>query len=140
MHAEAFNSDGKTDILIREEDKNVFIGECKFYDGPKTVTDTLKQICGYTTWRDVKLAIIFASIERTHPRRSSGSGTRSRGRPSSGHGCRSPTSLVTEFRARMAWPGDDGHLVTLHVSSFVTPMGAARTRRKRPIRDPDAQC
>jgi hypothetical protein len=37
VFAEAFNGDGKTDILIREDDRNVFIGECKFYEGPKTV-------------------------------------------------------------------------------------------------------
>ena len=103
VHAEAFNSDGKTDILIREEDKNVFIGECKFYDGPKTVTDTLKQIFGYTTWRDGSSRSYSSSIERTHPRRSSGSGTRSRGTPSSGHGCRSPTSPSPS--SGLGWPG-----------------------------------
>ena len=41
---------GKTDILIRVEDRNVFIGECKLYEGPRSVTDTLDQIFGYATW------------------------------------------------------------------------------------------
>jgi hypothetical protein len=27
----------------------------------------------------------------------------------------------TEFRAQMAWPGDETRLVTLHVSAFHTP-------------------
>jgi len=31
---ETFNYEGKTDILIREKERNVFIGECKFWKGP----------------------------------------------------------------------------------------------------------
>jgi hypothetical protein len=31
----------------------------------------------------------------------------------------------TEFRAEMAWPGDDHRLVTLHVSAFHTPRPTA---------------
>ena len=46
---------------------------------------------------------------------------------------------VTEFRARMAWPGDDGHLVTLHVSCFVTPMAGGEDPEEATIRDPEAQ-
>ena len=132
VHAEAFNSDGKTDILIREEDKNVFIGECKFYDGPKTVTDTLKQIFGYTTWRDVKLAIIFF-VDRKN---ASEAIKRIRDTVEGNAQFRAWLPVtdepVTEFRARMAWPGDDGHLVTLHVSSFVTPMGGGEDPEEAP--------
>jgi hypothetical protein len=29
---EVFNCTGKTDILVREGDRNVFIGECKIFD------------------------------------------------------------------------------------------------------------
>jgi len=119
--AEAFNADGDTDILIRVQDKNVFIGECKFYEGPQSVIDTVDQLFGYTTWRDVKLAIIFfvsrrdftQAIERT---RSAVSGhAQFRGWiPIS-------NEPETELRARMAWPGDDRRLVTIHVSMFLTP-------------------
>ncbi len=31
---ETFNAAGKTDIMIRAEDRNVFIAECKFWRGP----------------------------------------------------------------------------------------------------------
>jgi hypothetical protein len=34
---ETFNFQGKTDILIRFEGKNVFIAECKFWKGRETV-------------------------------------------------------------------------------------------------------
>ncbi|WP_327749803.1 hypothetical protein [Streptomyces europaeiscabiei] len=56
---EVFNFKGKTDILIRVEDRHVFIGECKFWKGPKTITDTLDQLLGYLTWRDTKAAVLL---------------------------------------------------------------------------------
>jgi hypothetical protein len=55
---ETFNYEGKTDILIRAEGKNIFIAECKFWRGPKGFTDTIDQILGYTSWRDTKAAIL----------------------------------------------------------------------------------
>lgn len=56
---EVFNGRGKTDILIRVEDRNVFIGECKFWGGPKKFTDALDQLLSYTTWRDTKAALLI---------------------------------------------------------------------------------
>ena len=42
---EVFNGSGKTDILIRERDRNIFVAECKIWKGPKTVTDGLNDAC-----------------------------------------------------------------------------------------------
>lgn len=56
---EVFNCTGKTDILIRVENRNVFVAECKFWDGPKSVKDAIDQLLGYTTWRDTKTALIL---------------------------------------------------------------------------------
>jgi hypothetical protein len=56
---EVFNCTGKTDILIRAGDRNVFIGECKIYKGPKTITAALDQLLGYLTWRDTKAALLL---------------------------------------------------------------------------------
>jgi len=58
-YAEAFNKGGKTDILIRVHDHNVFIGECKWWRGPKALDEALTQLFGYTTWRDTRVALIF---------------------------------------------------------------------------------
>lgn len=58
---ETFNFSGKTDILIRVEGKNVFIAECKFWRGPKALTETIDQLLGYTSWRDTKTAILLFS-------------------------------------------------------------------------------
>ncbi len=56
---ETFNGNGKTDILIRVQGKNVFIAECKFWGGEKKLKETLDQLLGYTTWRDTKLAMLI---------------------------------------------------------------------------------
>lgn len=55
---EAFNGNGKTDILMRHEDRNVFIAECKFWHGTKAFVDAVDQLLGYLVWRDSKAALI----------------------------------------------------------------------------------
>lgn len=56
---ETFNFNGKTDILIRSNDKNIFIAECKFWKGEEKYLETIDQILSYTSWRDTKVAIII---------------------------------------------------------------------------------
>ena len=55
---ETFNSTGKTDILIRHENSNAFIAECKFWRGQKEYLETITQLLGYLTWRDSKSAVV----------------------------------------------------------------------------------
>jgi hypothetical protein len=55
---ETFNKKGKTDILVRHEGTNVFVGECKFWKGLKAFHETIDQVLSYLTWRDSKAAII----------------------------------------------------------------------------------
>lgn len=55
---ETFNYEGKTDILVREEGKNIFIAECKFWRGPESIQKAVDQLLGYTSWRDTKTALI----------------------------------------------------------------------------------
>lgn len=78
---ETFNFGGKTDILIRYENRNIFIAECKFWSGPENFKETIDQLLGYLTWRDSKSALVifnrnknFTSVKqkiaetlRTHP-------------------------------------------------------------------------
>lgn len=71
---ELFNGSGKTDILIREHDRNVFIAECKIWRGPKAVAEALDQLLSYLVWRDSKAALVMfirtgdpgATIEKLH--------------------------------------------------------------------------
>lgn len=55
---ETFNMAGKTDILLREGERNVFIAECKFWKGPKAFGEAIDQLLSYATWRDSKTAIL----------------------------------------------------------------------------------
>ena len=54
---ETFNYEGKTDILIKDRGRNIFIAECKFWRGEKAFSETIDQLLGYLTWRDTKAAI-----------------------------------------------------------------------------------
>lgn len=56
---ETFNYQGKTDILIKVDGKNIFIAECKFWGGPKKLSETVDQLLGYASWRDTKTAILI---------------------------------------------------------------------------------
>jgi hypothetical protein len=56
---ETFNFQGKTDILIRAEGRNVFIAECKFWKGEKEFQNTIDQLLSYLSWRDTKTAILI---------------------------------------------------------------------------------
>ena len=58
---ETFNKKGKTDILLRHQNSNVFIAECKFWKGAKSFLKTITQLLGYLTWRDSKAAVVIFS-------------------------------------------------------------------------------
>jgi hypothetical protein len=111
--AEAFNVNGKTDILVRHEGRNLFIGECKVWSGVKGFLAAVDQLFGYAAWRDTKLALIMfvrerdltAIIERAHD-------------ALAGHEhfveWHQPAS-ETELRAVMSWPGDDRRHADLNI-------------------------
>lgn len=61
---ETFNFQGKTDILVRSGDRNIFIAECKFWGGPAKLMDTVEQLLGYLSWRDSKTAILVFNRNR----------------------------------------------------------------------------
>jgi len=109
--AEAFNVTGKTDILLKWEDQNLFIAECKIWRGVKSFTEAIDQLFSYAAWRDTKLAVVMFVGEKNlsdivdkahhalaeHPQfHEWGSADNEQ-----------------ELRATMRWPGDDrrrGHL------------------------------
>lgn len=61
---ETVNGTGKTDILVRHQGRNAFIGECKFWHGPAKFREAIDQLLGYTVWRDTKAAIILFITSR----------------------------------------------------------------------------
>ncbi|MDM0045058.1 hypothetical protein QTH91_11245 [Variovorax dokdonensis] len=78
---EAFNVNGKTDILIRHEAGNLFVAEFKIWGGDKHFLATIDQLLSYLSWRDTKTAIVvfnrnvgfsavvakMRELVRTHP-------------------------------------------------------------------------
>jgi hypothetical protein len=56
---ETFNAEGKTDILIRHDDRNLFIGECKIWQGPAALNEAIDQVLGYACWRDSHAAVLL---------------------------------------------------------------------------------
>ena len=56
---ETFNKNGKTDILLRYENSNVFVAELKFWHGKKAYLETITQLLCYLTWRDSKAAVVM---------------------------------------------------------------------------------
>lgn len=56
---ELFDAERRTDIVIRVEDRNLFVAECRIWSGPKTMDDALDQLFGYPVWRGAKAAILL---------------------------------------------------------------------------------
>jgi hypothetical protein len=56
---ETFNASGKTDILVRYQNQNVFVAEFKFWRGPKQHLGTIDQLLSYLTWRESKAALVY---------------------------------------------------------------------------------
>lgn len=116
---ETFNFQGKTDILIRVDGRNVFIAECKFWKGEKAFLVTIDQLLSYLSWRDTKAAVLvfnrnagftavlgkIAEVTPKHPnfKRSLGNFGES------------------TFRYIFAQPNDPNREITLSVLAFDVP-------------------
>jgi hypothetical protein len=116
---ETFNFQGKTDILIRVQGKNIFIAECKFWKGEKVFLETIDQLLSYLSWRDSKAAIlvfnrnanftaVLEKISSTAPEHKNFK--RQLGRPDE-----------TTFRYIFAQPTDANREITLTVLAFDVP-------------------
>jgi hypothetical protein len=117
--AEAFNLSGKTDILIRHEDRNLFIGECKFWEGPKAFSEAIDQLFRYRTWRDTKLCLIVFVREKSL------SQIVEKGRAALAEHAQfvstKESASETELRGVVAWPGDERRHADLNVFIVHTP-------------------
>lgn len=56
---ETFVQTGKTDILVKDRERHVFVGECKWWSGQKACGDAIDQLLSYLPWRDEKAALIL---------------------------------------------------------------------------------
>jgi hypothetical protein len=113
---ETFNANGKTDILLRDGDRNVFIAECKYWTGPKSLTDAIDQLFGYLTWRDSKAAVLVFNRNKDFTRMIGEAEKALKGHPQ--YGKPIATSRATSFRARMIRPDDKNREIDLVVMLF----------------------
>jgi hypothetical protein len=119
---ETFNYRGKTDIIIKHEGTNIFLAECKFWDGPQSLHSTINQMLGYTTWRDTKTAIILFSRRRDFT-----AVVTEAARAMSAHqGCKTgPTSEgETRFRYVFKHPEDQARDIVITLLRFNVPQKA----------------
>jgi len=56
---ETFNKEGKTDILIKSKGRNIFIAECKLWEGSQYFIKGIDQLLNYLSWRDTKTSYII---------------------------------------------------------------------------------
>jgi hypothetical protein len=130
-YAEAFNGQGKTDLLIRVEDRNLFIGECLIWSGAKSLIDKLEQLFGYSTWDDVRLALVAFVPNRDLTAVIAAGGEALEGHPSFRDRVAPPEEA--ELRVRLAWPGDDARVVMLHVLFVHTPVSPRAEKIDRTV-------
>lgn len=116
---ETFNFHGKTDILIREAGKNVFIGECKLWGGPKEFSDAINQVLGYASWRDTKIALLIFNKKKD-----TSVAIKGIAEAAPKHTCFKRDLGKTDessFQFVFHQPGDKGREVTLSVLVFDVP-------------------
>ncbi len=61
VSTEAFNKSGKTDLLIRQKEKNLYISECKIWRGDIYFNEGIDQLLNNLSWRDLKCSYIIFS-------------------------------------------------------------------------------
>lgn len=116
---ETFNASGKTDIIIRVEDRNIFVAECKIWRGPKYLNEAIDQLLSYLTWRDTKTAIVvfnrnrdFSAVLRAIQETMTAHPHKKRGPVTEGE---------TRFRYVFGNPTDHNREIIVTVLAFDTP-------------------
>jgi hypothetical protein len=118
---ETFNGNGKTDILIRVEGKNIFIAECKFWGGEEKLKASLDQLLGYTTWRDTKLALLIFNRRKNFTAVFKQIPEVIKKHPNFIRELSHPNPLETEFRFVLHHPDDKNRERLLSVLAFDIP-------------------
>ena len=119
---ETFNYQGKTDILVRSEGRNIFIAECKFWSGPKMLTETIDQLLGYTSWRDTKVAVVVFNRNKDFSRVLTAISEAVKTHPNFKRELRGSTDTV--FRYCFAHKDDQNRELFLSILAFDVPRAA----------------
>lgn len=116
---ETFNYEGKTDIFIRINGRVVFIGECKFWKGPKALPAAIDQLLSYLSWHDTKAAVVLFHRGRNLTAVLDEIPDAVRSHPAWEKDLEFESA--TGYRALLKHPEDDDRKVTLTVLAFQVP-------------------
>jgi len=127
---EVFNGEGKTDILIRAGERNVFIAECKVWEGEQKFRDeAVDQLLRYLGWRDTKCAILLFVHLRAVSDVIDKADAAIRSHVCFKHDAPGAVGDL-ERRYVLHWLGDDRRELTLTLQVFAVPTTrSSRTRR-----------
>ena len=120
---ETFNASGKTDILLRSGDRNVFIAECKFWRGPKEFHEAIDQLLSYASWRDTKTAVLV--FNRGTTTSTVLAGIRQVAEKHPNYKRKMPWSHESGFRFVFHHPGDSNRELVITVLVFDVPTPSA---------------
>lgn len=115
---ETFNASGKTDILIRVDDRNVLVGECKRWSGASAFSASLDQLLRYATWRDTKLCLVVFIETRGFAEQVEKARSALENHSRFGGWRDAPPG---ELRAAIAWPAGDQGVGDLRVLFYHLP-------------------
>jgi hypothetical protein len=116
---ETFNGQGKTDILLRANGKVVFVAECKFWHGARSLANAIDQVLSYLSWHDTKAAVIV--FHRGRNLTSVLDKIREALRSHAAHVSDLPFESAIGHRALLRHPEDNARQVTLSVLAFQVP-------------------
>lgn len=109
---EAFSKRGKTDIYLKVDKGGIFIAECKYWDGAKTINESVEQILGYLTWRNSYGVVILFSKRLGFTKVVDAANQRIPELPSYVKGIKKIDE--THFSASFSLPEDEHKLVEIH--------------------------
>jgi hypothetical protein len=116
---ETFNKSGKSDILLRRENKNLFVAECKIWKGEAAYLAAITQLLGYLTWRDSKSAVLLFVRNRDLVRVRTTLSTATPKHPDFDAVIDAETDGIVRYRFRL--PDTDGVMVHVAVLMFHLP-------------------
>jgi hypothetical protein len=130
VSGETFNKSGKADIIVRADDRNVFVGECKWWSGAakfaragRDEPSALDQLLAYATWRDAKLALVVFVDRKDMDRVLDSARDTLASHPAFTHWA--ADAPEGELRCRVVMPGHDDRHAELAVVFVHLPKGAA---------------
>ncbi|HYI23162.1 MAG TPA: hypothetical protein VEX62_11045 [Candidatus Limnocylindrales bacterium] len=130
--AEVFNGEGKTDILIRVGERNVFVAEFKVWGGEEEFRKAIDQLLRNMGWRDTKASIVLLVRNRNVT-----DVVDTADRLLRDHKCFKRTTPhpggELERRYVFHWPGDEKRELIITLQAFAVPDAPGKRQRRKGV-------